>query len=116
MPMTDTKQQNDKPLRYRPIMATAGVLIGIGIMVVVLAIVVIGVQRIREQPAADAPDAKSPAELLTEKQQADREQLTTYGWVDRDKGVVRVPIDAAIEKLIEHRAGTATQPARSPDE
>jgi len=28
------------------------------------------------------------------------ERLSTYGWVDRDKGVIHVPIDKAIEQLV----------------
>ncbi|MEW6319535.1 MAG: hypothetical protein AB1635_00440 [Acidobacteriota bacterium] len=34
--------------------------------------------------------------------QAEREKLTTYGWVDRNAGVVRIPIDEAM-RLIERR-------------
>ncbi len=29
-----------------------------------------------------------------------REHLTTYGWVDRDSGVVRIPIDRAMEQML----------------
>jgi len=28
------------------------------------------------------------------------ERLSSYGWVDRDKGVIHVPIDKAIEQLV----------------
>jgi hypothetical protein len=29
------------------------------------------------------------------------EKLTTYGWGDREKGIVRIPIEEAMQKLIE---------------
>lgn len=28
-----------------------------------------------------------------------REHLTTYGWIDRERGVVRIPVDRAMELL-----------------
>ncbi len=33
-----------------------------------------------------------------------RQQLHGYGWVDRDAGVVHVPIERAIERLVSERA------------
>jgi|KBSSwiStaDraftv2_1062776.scaffolds.fasta_scaffold05247_8 hypothetical protein len=33
---------------------------------------------------------------------AEDEQLSTYGWVDRKAGVARIPIDRAIELVVEH--------------
>ena len=36
--------------------------------------------------------------------QAVREHLTTYGWIDRDAGVVRIPIDRAMQRLVEEAA------------
>jgi hypothetical protein len=35
-------------------------------------------------------------------------QLTTYGWVDREKGVVRIPIDRAMTLLVEEAGETPT--------
>lgn len=33
----------------------------------------------------------------------ERERLDSYGWVDRDKGVVRVPLDRAARMALEHK-------------
>lgn len=33
--------------------------------------------------------------------EAVRQHLTTYGWIDRDKGIVRIPIDCAMQRLVE---------------
>lgn len=31
-------------------------------------------------------------------------ELNGYGWIDREKGVVRIPLNIAIDKLIEERS------------
>ena len=46
----------------------------------------------RLEPYPLAPRAKLHAE--------EEEVLTTYGWVDKDRGVARVPIDRAMELLV----------------
>lgn len=43
----------------------------------------------------------SPPEELQNVFAAEREILTSYGWVDREVGVVRIPIDLAIDLLAE---------------
>jgi hypothetical protein len=43
---------------------------------------------------------------------AEDQTLATYGWVDRDKGVVRIPIERAMELLAQRGLpARATQPA-----
>ena len=42
-----------------------------------------------------------PAEDLASLQAREEKQLTGYGWVDREKGVVRIPIDRAMGLLVE---------------
>jgi hypothetical protein len=41
--------------------------------------------------------------------EAEREKLTTYGWVDQGAGVVRIPIDDAL-RLLSERGGVASAP------
>ena len=57
-----------------------------------------------------APDPAPPTEPLLqvnpqiewkEFQRLQMEQLNSYGWVSREDGIVRVPIDRAMELLIE---------------
>ena len=50
---------------------------------------------------------KSPEErkkLLTDHRIKEREESTTYGWVDQKAGVVRLPIDRAIELTVREHA------------
>ena len=44
--------------------------------------------------------------------ESEREKLTTYGWVDRGAGVVRIPIDDALRLMSERgQLNTTTRPA-----
>lgn len=48
-----------------------------------------------------------PIELETRAQQLRRsrqEQLGSYGWVDREKNVIRIPIDEAMKQLAQEHA------------
>jgi hypothetical protein len=59
------------------------------------------------RPGADSAPAreKAPAEVREELEQADREKLETYGWVDKKAGRVRIPIENAMEKLLAEQEG-----------
>lgn len=43
----------------------------------------------------------NPREDLRELREAEQDALTTYGWVDRNAGVVRIPIDEAIRLTLQ---------------
>lgn len=58
-------------------------------------------------PQAPAPlpeGSKTPAEraaLLADLRAKEKAAVSTYGWVDKDKGVVRLPVDRAVELTIQ---------------
>ncbi|MCI0571545.1 MAG: hypothetical protein L0Y66_12385 [Myxococcaceae bacterium] len=52
------------------------------------------VGRVNQEPF----DLDTRAEELRERQ---RHQLSSYGWVDRDAGVIHVPIERAVELLLQ---------------
>src|SRR6185503_12294415 len=52
---------------------------------------------------------QNPALALGELRRREEEQLRGYGWIDREHGVVRIPIERAI-KLVAER-GLPTRPA-----
>ncbi|MGH9321435.1 MAG: hypothetical protein ACRD21_06475 [Vicinamibacteria bacterium] len=55
-----------------------------------------------ERPPLRGPRIEiSPASELERERAREEELLESYGWVDRERGVVRVPIDQAMEKLLE---------------
>jgi hypothetical protein len=55
------------------------------------------VRALTEPPVLDAPRAAERAKALAETRAADQAGLTTYGWIDKQKGIVRVPIERAAE-------------------
>jgi|ERR1041385_1247605 hypothetical protein len=56
----------------------------------------------------------SPAQDLEQLQRADQQVLKTYGWVDRDKGVVRIPIGEAMKRVLEKGLPPAQKASASP--
>lgn len=74
-----------------------------------LALVVIGAS-----PRGDSYEEKR-AKVRAEKLQAAREEttkaLTTYAWVDKNKGVVRIPINDAMKLTVAELAPKAPAPA-----
>ncbi len=54
-----------------------------------------------------------PADDLLAMRQRERSILETYGWVDRAKGIVRIPIDQAMRLTIQ-RGLPVTQPSENP--
>ncbi len=72
--------------------------------------------RPAETAAAQFPELGStrhwldPSADLTVTRRRERERLSTYAWIDRQAGVVRIPIDRAMELLVER--GTASGDAK----
>lgn len=56
----------------------------------------------------------APAADYQEHLANEERSLSTYGWVDRQRGVVRVPIDRAIELLIERGEPAMPPPLANP--
>ncbi len=53
-----------------------------------------------DQPQVSEPRLQiSPRADLAEMRAAEQRQLTTYGWLDKEKQTVRIPIDRAMELL-----------------
>ena len=53
---------------------------------------------VRHPPAPQLEE--TPIVDLQRERAAEDQILTTYGWVDKQQGIVRVPIDAAIDQLV----------------
>jgi hypothetical protein len=60
------------------------------------------------------PLTGAPANDLAELRAAESRTLHTYGWVDRDANVVRIPIDRAIAVLAERGLPSAPAAPREP--
>ena len=81
--------------------AVLGTLAGVLLIFLMLEALVLGRWGADPVPARE----KTPAEVRVELEEADREKLETYGWVDRKAGRVRIPIEDAMNKLIAEAGG-----------
>ena len=54
----------------------------------------------------------NPRQDLADLRAKEDEQLGSYGWVDRNAGVVRIPIDAAIKLTLERGLPSRTEQPR----
>lgn len=96
--MSDRDNELFADLRKQPasLGAVVAILVGFALFLILIAFV-----YLRRQPApllendglAPAQRAQTLADLRTQ----DQQELTTYGWIDQGKGVVRLPIDRAME-------------------
>jgi hypothetical protein len=67
-------------------------------------------QRDREPPEPRLQT--DPRQDLADLRAKEAEQLTSYGWVDRNAGIVRIPIDAAMRLTLER--GLPARPQGKP--
>jgi len=56
--------------------------------------------RLQMMPGSPS-ESKSPEYEMTLMREEEEQKLTTYGWVNRDAGIVRIPIDEAMKRLLE---------------
>lgn len=59
--------------------------------------------RITDQMTARLAGSGSSSDLATLRAQ-ETERLTTYGYVDKDKQIAHIPIDVAMQKVVEDAA------------
>jgi hypothetical protein len=80
-----------------------------------------GIQAPAEYPLAASQGHREPPEprLQTDPRQdladmraKEDEQLQSYGWVDKNAGVVRIPIDAAMKLTLERGLPARSEPTR----
>jgi hypothetical protein len=57
---------------------------------------------------------KNPADDLVRMKAEEHERITSYGWVDRDKGIARIPVDRAMDILARSGLPRVAAPAPVP--
>lgn len=98
--MTHHHQNHPGPKASSPVKA---VVIGVSVLILLLAATLAGLRLRSASSATEAEDAARSAERtknLADLQAADKAQLTTYGWNDRAKGIVRIPVTRAMELVL----------------
>jgi hypothetical protein len=77
----------------------------IGIFLIFVVILYVGYVPDRSQTIDGAYRAARKAGI-DEVRSRQRELVSTYGWVDRENGIVRIPVDRAMDLVVtEHNAG-----------
>lgn len=128
-PASHSRGHEQRDISLRPI-----VLAGVGLAVLILVAVVAMrslfgfylAREMRESPAANPlavaegerlpPEPRlqpQPVEQLRVLRAREDTVLQTYGWIDRDQGIVRVPIERAMELIVER--GVAVAEAAAPE-
>lgn len=102
--LNENVRYETQDVRYKPLLAAGA---GLLILLVAVALAVAAMFRIfaadagREPPTIASPQHRQAANELQQLRQREDEQLGSYGWVSREQGIVRIPIDRAMELVIE---------------
>lgn len=97
-----------------------GIFLLAGVLFVLLIAILAGMRLVGSGSATETEDSERSAvrlKNLEEVKAADALQVTTYGWNDRAKGIVRIPVKRAMELVLPElnaRASKGGVPATSP--
>ena len=89
-----------------------------GVLILILLLVVGGLLLGRSDSATETEDADRAAvrtKNLSELQAADTALLTTYGWNDKDKGIVHIPIERAMALVLPALNAGPTASVKAPN-
>jgi hypothetical protein len=102
----------------------ASLALGIAIFLVVTPYLLLAIyprsshdQPIAEQRLPPAPRLQVAAKTDLERLRAvENEQLERYGWIDRDRGITRIPIERAMRLLSQRGLPSWPKPPQAPSE
>lgn len=81
---------------FLPVILTLG---GFFVFLVIVALV-----WMDRRPPTVALGGRTPQqriEILEEQREQEREALTQYGWIDQEQGIVRLPVERAMDLVLE---------------
>ncbi len=86
-----------------PVSRGPGIFLVVGVLIVLIVAILAGIRLLGSGSATETEDAERSAvrlKNLEEVKAADALQVTTYGWNDRAKGIVRIPVKRAMELVL----------------
>ncbi len=83
----------------------SGAAIGFFVAVVLFVLLTIATKLFTSVPPVDADHAATITKALTDLRASEDKALNTAGWVDQQRGVVRLPIDTAIQQAAQQDGG-----------
>ncbi|MDX2093326.1 MAG: hypothetical protein SFX73_36115 [Kofleriaceae bacterium] len=103
--MIEIDQESDRvpvrPIRWSAILVTATIAVSI------VATLALARRRLMEPPVEDRRPAQIDSSLFVEPTEAEQLRfqadlrLDSYGWADRARGLIHVPLDVAIDHYLE---------------
>lgn len=75
----------------------SGAALGFLIVSVIFAVLVVGVKLLLVQPPVDAARADVRTKALAEIRATEEKELNNAGWIDQQRGIVRLPIDTVLQ-------------------
>jgi hypothetical protein len=85
-------------MNYQTINRASAAAVGLIIASVLFAFVTVGVKLLAPAPAIDADRAAQRTQALTEIRATEEKSLSTPGWIDQSRDIVRLPIEAAMQQ------------------
>lgn len=96
----DSPMTNPASDRRRIAISIIGTLLGVASIVAILGLMLyVGQPAVSIVQGQKTPEERSAT--LRELREADQKAITSYGWVDQGKGIVRIPVDVAMDKLVQ---------------
>jgi hypothetical protein len=85
-------------MNYQVANRASAAAIGLILASVLFAFVTVGVKLLVPVPAIDADRAAERSKALVEIRATEEKSLATPGWVDQSRGIVRLPIETAMQQ------------------
>jgi tetrahydromethanopterin S-methyltransferase subunit F len=79
----------------------SGAALGFVVASLIFVVLVVVVKFSVHVPAIDADASATRAKALAEIRAIENQSLNTAGWVDQSRGIVRLPIDTAVQETIQ---------------
>ncbi len=92
-----TTQQDQLQSDVPPANRASGAALGFLIAAVIFALAAVWVKVALRPPAIDADRAAVRSKALAEIHATEETNLTTTGWIDQQRGIVRLPIETAMQ-------------------
>ncbi len=116
-----THQHDSFPAKWFGLgLVGAGVFVGLSGLVIWALLVTIwkppgtGVPSLGEASAPTAKSAMAGRAELDRLIHRERRRLNSYGWIDRKNGIVHIPIDEAIRRMVRGGEGGMSSPGAAP--
>lgn len=94
--MGNSNEQSAVKGQFFPILLTIG-----GFFLFLVVVLLVWNDRRPQTVAFGGKAPEERREILLEQKAREQEVLNKYGWIDQDQGVVRLPVDRAIDLVLE---------------